>query len=192
MSRLNQLAHRYGSDKSDAVHNYTPHYADLFAQRETVVLVVEIGVQRGGSWQNNHPTPSLKMWQEYFYNARVIGFDLKDIEPNEPNIEMVQGNQANPDDLARLVQAINGEADLIIDDGSHRPDDQLFTFEYLRDYVKPGGYYVIEDCNARIQSEYHESERIINTLRCPKGWSLRWESSQSAGKQSLAILQRLT
>jgi cephalosporin hydroxylase len=191
MNRLDELAKKYGSDKSSLLHGYTDIYQDLFERRETVGLVVEIGVQRGGSWKNNHPTPSLKMWQEYYYNANVIGFDLKQIDIDEPNITLIRGDQSKKRDLNRLINAMPSHADLILDDGSHRPEDQLFTFEHLREHVAIGGYYIIEDCNARVQKEYHESKRIHARLTVPDGWVLAWEDSKKAGKQSLAILQRL-
>ena len=39
-----------------------------------------------------------------------------------------------------------GQFDIIVDDGSHLPWHQLFTFEIMFEtWLKPGGLYVIED-----------------------------------------------
>ena len=55
-------------------------------------------------------------------------------------------DQGDPDELAAVVR-VSGEPgfDVIVDDGSHRPDHQQVSLDFLFHHVKPGGLYFIED-----------------------------------------------
>ena len=65
---LNDLAVRYNTDKRIGIHSYVKWYEALFAPRRWQQLnMLEIGVQTGAS---------IKMWADYFPNARLVGIDI--------------------------------------------------------------------------------------------------------------------
>jgi SAM-dependent methyltransferase len=109
---------------------YERHFAK-FVGRD--VRVLEIGVGHGGS---------LQLWKRYFgKHARIFGLDIdgrcKACE--EEHIGILISDQASPPVLGAL--------DVVIDDGSHRPDDQVASFKALWPQLNPGGIYLIEDCH---------------------------------------------
>jgi O-methyltransferase len=144
---LNELAVVAGTDKSSKYHNYTAVYEKYFKHmRYRFIKILEIGVGQGGS---------LRTWLKYFPNAHVYGMD---IDPHcwQPEGELkekctvVIGDQANPDDLRRVAEL--GPFDIIIDDGGHTMSQQQIACEYLFDYVKQSGLYIIEDLHTCFMS----------------------------------------
>lgn len=129
----------YGGENCHATHEYTPLYSDLLSrQRHLVRAVLEIGVNRGCG---------LRMWEEYFPAAQIIGLDInKECLFNTGRIETFYADQSSPASLTHAV-AIAGHAryDLIVDDGSHQMMDQAITMATLLPYLSDIGVYVIED-----------------------------------------------
>jgi hypothetical protein len=141
---LSDLATRYGTDKWGFVHWYTPHYQTHFAGlRYDPVRVLEIGI--GGYSHESLGGESLHMWQQFFPRGLIYGFDIA-AKPNVvgPRIRAIQGDQNDPAFLHELGQAA-GPFDIVIDDGSHINEHVRTSFETLFQYVRPGGWYVIED-----------------------------------------------
>jgi hypothetical protein len=115
------------------------HYFEIYDRhfdrfRGKRIRVLEIGVDHGGS---------LQLWKRYFgQDALIVGLD---IDPRckayeEPGISVQIGNQA---DIALLKSL--GKFDIVIDDGSHRLQDQLASFEAL--WPNTRSVYLIEDCH---------------------------------------------
>ena len=50
-----------------------------------------------------------------------------------------------------------GQPLIFIDDGSHRWDDQINTFENMFTKLKPGGFYVIEDIDTSFLGQLKEA-----------------------------------
>lgn len=167
---LDELAIKFGTDKSSKHHNYTRIYQSEFAAlRETARGVIEIGI--GGQTYRGTAGASLKMWAEYFPNAQVVGVDLDpttDANYGE-RIHVVIGDQTSRsvlDKATRLVPSV----DIIIDDGSHQNNLTIATFEYLFQYLRAGGVYVIEDtlCSGERQFNNVRSEMetfVLTVLR---------------------------
>lgn len=114
-------------------------YLNKFVQKNPVV--VEVGVQKGGS---------LQMWSKYFgEGSKITGIDIdKNVLTNVPhytfNIDVVIGDQSNPmfwDDFL----AKNPKIDIFIDDGSHNSEHQKITFEKVFPLMAPGSVYICED-----------------------------------------------
>jgi len=134
------LAEHYGTDKRPEPlgHGYTHYYHSLFAdRRESIRKVMEIGIDVGAS---------LRMWRDYFPNATIYGVD---VDPNklitEDRIQCFLCDQSSESALIDLTFRVGDSFDLIIDDGSHRPHDQITTANVLIPSLTPGGIYVIED-----------------------------------------------
>jgi len=154
---LDALALRHGADKASKVHGYTRAYElHLAPWRHRPIVLLEIGIGGGAS---------LRMWRDYFPQAKVYGLDVADCEGLEAHgIRTFQGGQADEDVLERLL-AQTGPLDVVIDDGSHRWADQIASFRKLYPHLKPGGYYVVEDLHTSYWDRYKSGElRMVQFL----------------------------
>lgn len=137
MDTLTKLAIKHKTDKWGK-HHYTPFYYNLFKdRRESVKKVLEIGVGEGAS---------LRMWRDFFPNAMIYGADNdKSRIFIDPPIQVFRCDQSKTADLRRLIEKTGRDIDLVVDDGSHEPEDQLGTYlEVIQKLDKPS-IYVIED-----------------------------------------------
>lgn len=138
MTPLCELAEQYGTDKLR--HGYTPLYHELFApMRGMPVNVVELGVYRGAS---------VRMWADYFPDANIFAVDVRPAQ-----LESVRGIERVKAVLADsgsplLSDKLPDSIDILIDDASHKPCDQIAAFTSLWPRIAVGGYYVVEDLHA--------------------------------------------
>jgi demethylmacrocin O-methyltransferase len=87
----------------------------------------------------------------------VHGIDIQDVGAtlvDEDRIRTHVADQASEADLLRVVQAIGQPLDIVIDDGSHDPYDQVFSFTVLADRLAPDGIYVIEGIRPPYQEAF--------------------------------------
>jgi len=66
---------------------------------------------------------------------------------NEERIETLWGDQSNFRDIERCLKTTGTDIDFVVDDGSHRPDHQIFTCLYLMPRLNKDATYIIEDVN---------------------------------------------
>jgi hypothetical protein len=150
-TELCELAFKYGSDKCPRIrHYYTPYYYQLFAdRRETVRKVVEIGVgckEIMGHSKNYQRGASLFMWRDFFPNAQIYGADiLPELAFKDERIEAFTCDQTVRKDLENLIEKTGPDIDLFVDDGSHVPQDQVFTCLTVMPMLQEGVVYAIED-----------------------------------------------
>ena len=126
---------KYKTDKLTH-HGYNRFY-DMFLTPliNKNITLFEIGVDA---------SRSLKMWNDMFKNGKIYGMDIN-IEFKHERGLVFKGDQSSKKDLKTVIKSIK-EADVIIDDGSHVPEHQLFSFNYLfNKLLKDGGIYIIED-----------------------------------------------
>lgn len=119
------------------------HYFELyhrhlhkFVGRE--VTVVEVGVYSGGSMQ---------MWRRYFgEGCRVHGVDIQEeCKVFEDSVTTIHiGNQADRG-FWKQFRASVPAVDVLIDDGGHKPEQQMVTLEEMLHHLRPGGVYICED-----------------------------------------------
>ncbi|WP_413991066.1 hypothetical protein ACMDCR_02815 [Labrys okinawensis] len=147
---LTKLAISHGTDKAIA-HKYTQHYNRHFSPlRDYPIRLLEIGI--GGYGEPDAGGHSLRMWRDYFPKAQIIGLDYYP-KPGVAGkrIKTYTGSQGSPQALAKILDEIEGgEFDIIIDDGSHRPEHVIPSFWMLFQHVAPNGWYVVED----VQTSY--------------------------------------
>jgi predicted O-methyltransferase YrrM len=143
MNLLDELAIKYGADKTPQIkHHYTDVYFDLFGyKRNEVKKVLEIGVAEGAS---------LYMWRDFFPNATIYGaeIDQKRVDALQglDRIEVFRCDQSTYDLFnVKETSAAGYGFDLIVDDGSHKPSDQIFTALTYLSKMPRGSVYVIED-----------------------------------------------
>lgn len=139
---LDQLGHIHGTDKASGGHNYL-HFYDRFLHvlRDQPITLLEIGVGGG---------PSLRMWQDYFPLGKIVGMDIHEQcrESQQGRISIEIGDQGNNGDLDRVRQ-MHGPFDVIVDDAGHDPNCQMSCYKYMFPYLKPGGFYILEDVGDR-------------------------------------------
>ena len=96
------------------------------------------------------------MWENYFSSdAQIYGLAYGESEieiirsKNDTaaakNTRLFFGSQTDNEVLDSMLDEIASSIDIVIDDGSHDPADQMFTFEKIFPHVSAGGLYVIED-----------------------------------------------
>lgn len=141
-------------------HGYLQVYDPLFMSLDSISNVLEIGVYNGDS---------LRLLQSYFPNSNIYGFDLTPPRDHHYNdrFKVLLGNQEDRDDLNGILNNINGDLDLIIDDGGHTMKQQQISFGCLFRHLKKGGVYIIEDLHTSrygLNSEYINKDDLITTL----------------------------
>jgi len=164
-SELCELGRKYDSDKSsqrDGVtdyrhcHPYTLFYDALFRKRKDDALTIaELGILEGGS---------LRMWQEYFTNATIHGFDY-DLDLinrfkqnfNNDRITLAPINVTSKESIIDTFRESNTMYDMIIEDTTHPFEDQIRVIENIYSYLKPGGLLIIED----IFKSYNEQHYLF-------------------------------
>jgi len=117
-----------GSDKT-TLHSYGAFYDNLVSDLKPS-RVLEVGVFRGAS---------IRAWRHLPQPVEVIGIDRNPC----PGIPVLRCTA--PDFRPAIEQLAGQQFDLIIDDGSHRPEHQVAAIEQLSPLLRPGGLFVIED-----------------------------------------------
>ena len=162
---LTECALKHGCDKATR-HCYTDHYYNtLFSDREARITLVEIGVYRG---------ESMRMWREWLPNARIIGMDIDLTRCGDiPGVELYQVDAYSP---AALDLFDDGSIDVLIDDGSHVVEDQIFVADNYRPKIHRRGEIVMEDIQGGDAKSYldnvlgeMEVKRTIIDLRHIRG-----------------------
>lgn len=142
MKKLKEIYEKYttpdGNGDKGTAHSYINEYAKLLEPYRHDGSLLEIGISWG---------LSMRMWREYFTNGIVAGVDInihtncEDLLTN-PDYKIFKCDATKPEFLEKL----NGlKFDTIIDDGSHHFEDQITSFNLLKNSIKPGGIYIIED-----------------------------------------------
>jgi len=143
MESLDQLAIKYGSDKSSKHHGYCDVYERYFAPlRHSNISFLEIGV--GGYHYPERGGEGLRMWDEYFDCAKwVVGIDKFDKSFKIGITRIIKCDQTDSEGLTNLMNEYN--FDVIVEDASHINPLTIRTFEILFPQMKSGGIYAIED-----------------------------------------------
>ena len=99
--------------------------------------ILEFGIGTGAS---------LRMWRDFFPHANIYGADYRtDSLINEDRIESILCDQRRYEHLTSLIDHIGSDIDVVIDDASHRPRDQMYTCQKLMPLLQKSVVYVIED-----------------------------------------------
>jgi len=158
MMTLSEISTKYNTDKGPSYHNFVEFYDKYFKDvRLSVKKILEIGIMPvEGS--------SLLMWRDYFENAMVYGIDINDFKEqyhNNGNIQTFQMDQGDKESLIQFAKE-HGPFDIIIEDGSHMQQHQQLNLAWLYPYVKPNGFFVIEDLYFSYDCE-SEEKRLNET-----------------------------
>jgi hypothetical protein len=120
------------------------------------------------------------MWEEFFPNAIIFGLD---IDPQCKQFEGCRrrvfiGGQSDEAFLDKVVKEAGGSFDIVIDDGSHRVDHQLQTFNFLFPRLTDHGIYVMEDTGGCVGDF---SLITVNALRALVDNIMYWPSGLDPG-----------
>ena len=133
-------------------HAYHLMYGQFLAGlTHAPIKFLEIGLGCGMQYAEGG---SHRLWRKYLAPGSQIFIAEfnKDCAENyrkqEPDVQLLIGDQSNAADVQRWVDESNERAegfDVIIDDGGHTPNQQKVSFDGLWPHVKSGGLYFIED-----------------------------------------------
>ena len=168
---LEQLGEKYAPTKRK--NNYLPYYwMHLRDVRLGVRNALEIGVQSDRS---------IRMWEEFFPNATIHGIDIdsacRAFEGGRRRIHI--GDQGDVPFLEQVVRVAGAPFDIVIDDGSHRVEHQLRTFEYLFPLLSDHGIYVMEDTGG-VVGDYNQV--VVNSLKTLVDDAMYWPSGFEPAK----------
>lgn len=152
---LSEIGEKHGTDKG-TLHSYLDLYEIyLGSLKEKPISLLEIGIGGGAS---------IRMWQEFFPRGTIVGIDNnKDSCKNAPVSFCI--DQADAEQIRWIFS--NQEFDIIIDDGSHDPKDQILSFHYLWHCLKSRGLYFVEDIRDEQTLDYWAGMNGV-TVYCNK------------------------
>jgi predicted O-methyltransferase YrrM len=141
-------------------HPYTAVYDLIFSPlRYKNIKILEIGILE---------SLSIKCWREYFPNAELFGFEFdnnflelgKSLNLKNTTYEYidVKVSESIENTLSR-----HGKYDIIIEDSTHKFEDQIRVCKVAHKYLNTGGILVVEDVfRSTDEDEYLKSlEDII-------------------------------
>lgn len=155
MITLDELAQRYGTDKSSLHHNYVEVYDQYLAQRrQDPITVLELGI--GGHEDPTIGGASLRMWADYFPQATIIGLDVeeKHLDFGRQRVHIYKGSQ-DDQGLLEAIAAEHGSFDVVIDDASHVSSLTVAAFKAAYPLIKPSGLYWCEDTHMAYHDFYY-------------------------------------
>jgi hypothetical protein len=146
------IANRTDKDKN----GYSEIYSTLlYPVRNKNFQLVEVGIGTNNPnlpsnmGMTGVPGASLRAFSEYLgAEAKLIGLDVdSSILFETEMIKTLYVNQLERGTFSHINSVLtkNQGADLIIDDGLHRPVSCINTFLELLPHLRIGGYYIIED-----------------------------------------------
>lgn len=143
MKTLLELVDHARTDKNNG-HCYLETYERLFCSlRQTRCTILEIGIDKGGS---------IKLWNDYFANANIIGLDIKpkcsewgDIE-HLPRVTLFSETNAYDETFfnSNFVDR-NIKCDVVIDDGPHTLGSMLQFVTLYSKLLSDCGVLIVED-----------------------------------------------
>jgi hypothetical protein len=155
------LFEKYGADKCPSIrHDYSLIYHRLLSDyRNKSLNILEIGIgnfhlMKTIVGETYLPGASLRAWRDYFSNSTIYGIDIdpSTLFNNEERIKTYCVNQACNKSLNGFIESVilenqndNFKFDIVIDDGSHKISDFIYSLQYLYKYFKSDGLYIIED-----------------------------------------------
>ena len=134
MNDLLELGKQYKSTKdwTGFLEIYSNYFKDY---KDKEINILEIGIDKG---------ESLKIWRKYFTRAKICGIDIIDIKFQIEGVDLIKANQTDEKTLKEICDKYKG-FDIIIDDGGHHSKQIVISLNFLFDYLKDNGLYIVED-----------------------------------------------
>lgn len=190
---LDYIGIEEGTDKTSLIGDYLARYERIMTPlKDAAFNFIEIGVLNGAS---------LRTWERFLTRATLVGVDIdpKCSTYERDRIKIVVGSQDDPVLLHRLV------ADypplVIIDDGSHRSDHIIFTFERLFPLLLPDGYYIVEDMHFHLleqdrdrlkgRSPSYATDYFLELARMHMGGTHVWRTLEGLNKYLIDAIDEI-
>jgi hypothetical protein len=161
MKTLTKLFIETDADKGPKYHGYDTMYEHWLADRTVagreIRSLLEIGLMRG---------QSAKVWCDYFKNAQIYMMD--DFSQGDHLEELIETDFILIDGDSKISNTWDKlplDLDVIIDDGSHLPQDQIVTFLLGFNHLAPGGLYFIEDTYINFDPAFSSQDIIYTWLQ---------------------------
>jgi predicted O-methyltransferase YrrM len=170
---LRSIIAQYGHTDKDTWHSYVNSYEKLLEPFQNKACnVLEIGVFEGGS---------AILWHEYLPKSQLVLVDIQNqiapkiqvaMDPKRWNLHVRDAYRE--DTVMELQKKCPGGFDIIIDDGPHSLDSQVFVIESYLKLLKKGGILIIEDIeqidhipvlSAKVPSEQRLQVEVIDLRR---------------------------
>jgi hypothetical protein len=154
MQPLGHYAAKFGTDKAPLAHNFTEFYEEMFGQlRLSPIKLVEFGYKFGSS---------NRMWEESFPRATIFAvdrtFERERLPPTRATKVVV--DLTSKEALLAFCRA-HGPFDLAIDDSAHTSEvTRNIVTTLLPQWIKPGGWLVIEDINSGFKRNDPRTDQI--------------------------------
>jgi hypothetical protein len=167
---LTEVMNKQDADKNEKGHDYITMYEFWLADKSKIKTLLEIGFGTGNS---------ARTWREYFPDAQIYMMELFGKEFSEtwrsPNtnisgINIIEGDATKVETWDNVPDNL----DIIIDDASHYPNDQIATFMIAFRKLRSRGVYFIEDTYCNFVKEYSNNDvlytwlfKLIMEQECP-------------------------
>ena len=160
MTELCQLGGQFKTDKSpinpggrglNDRKGYTAIYSMLFSgMRNKPINFCEVGIADGSSTQ---------MWENYFTEANLFAFEIergriRNAQQITKKTKFLETDVVRREILHQSFQATNVLFDVILDDASHWQEHQINVIEVGKQYLKSGGFMIIEDIDRDAAEDY--------------------------------------
>ena len=163
VTHLCDLGAHWGTDKSPyntngALHKhpYTAVYDFLFSSvRFNSINIAEIGIL---------DNKSMKCWRDYFPKAHLYGFEWFDDKiqhAKRDNLHDTFYYKMNVEDENSIKNALESAGkmyNIVIEDSTHKFEDQIRVANVIYKYILPGGIFVIEDIFRNFDEKFYEDE----------------------------------
>ena len=108
--------------------------------------------------KNGQPGASLRVWRDYFENAKIHGADIdQSILLSESKIQTYYVDQLDSKSIKKMWEQVGDQKmDIILDDGLHSFDGGRILFENSFDHLNSSGLYIIEDVDPKTFNEFME------------------------------------
>lgn len=136
------------TDKN-TTHSYIDLYEKLLCKKkETAKYVLEIGLGDFGKKNGG----SIKLWRDYFTNARIIGLDIlgedrviDELKNNDKIILYTQTDAYNDIFFTEHLLNKNIRCDFMLDDGPHTLSSMIQFIKLYSQIMSDDGILIIED-----------------------------------------------
>ena len=138
-------------------HAYSQFYNKFFDKiRKKNLSIMEIGLAKGDG---------IASFYYYFPNSYFIGLDNNPFRCRykSKKFRNIFIDIASEKIITNLINHLNLKFDIIIEDCSHKLIDQIFSFKYFFNNLRPGGYFIVEDLNfPELSSSFNPTNDPIN------------------------------
>lgn len=155
------------TDKVTA-HMYQIMYGEFllpYYYKHPTMKMLEIGL---GCDMSYGPGASTEIWKKLFPLAEKweAEYDARCVEANRDTsltgLNVLVGDQSDPDTLRKWITDSGGGFDVVIDDGGHTNCQIWTSFQALWPEVKKGGLYFIEDMQVARNKNYRLGTKTCN------------------------------